>query len=202
MSSKPYYCSRLFFLYMQPFQNQQIDVTSLPKIEDLEMQGLQPSYKNVLLIGRSIFTLILLVGVVLFFVVPIEDKPVAAPWIALAIFLLITVVGYTSTIKGFYNKKYALREKDIVYHSGWLWQQTTIAPFNRVQHVSIDQGPIERQFGLSKLKIFTAGGSASDMSIPGLDPETANSLKEYIVKMTAEADEDQQLFLQSDREEE
>ena len=54
--------------------------------------------------------------------------------------------------------------------------------------MSIDQGPIERQFGLSKLKIFTAGGGASDMSIPGLDPETANALKEYIVSKTSSID--------------
>ena len=173
---------------MHPFHNQQIDIASLPKTEDLEMQGLQQSYKSVLLIIRTIITLILLIAVVLLFVVPIEDKPDLAPWIGLVVFILITIIGYTSTIKGFFNKKYALREKDIVYHSGWLWQQTTIAPFNRVQHVSIDQGPIERQFGLSKLKIFTAGGGASDMSIPGLDPETANALKEYIVSKTSSMD--------------
>lgn len=145
------------------------------------MQSLEPSYKSVLIIGRSIFTLILLVAVILLFVLPIEDKPLEAPWIALGIFIVITILGFLSTIKGFYNKKYALREKDIVYSSGWLWKQTTIAPFSRVQHVSIAQGPIERQFELSKLKIFTAGGRSSDMSIPGLNPETANRLKEFIV---------------------
>ena len=86
---------------------------------------------------------------------------------------------------------YALRERDIVYKSGWLWKQMTTAPFNRVQHVSIDQGPIERQFNLSKLKIFTAGGGASDLTIPGLDPTTANDLKEFIVKKTLASDEEQ-----------
>lgn len=105
---------------------------------------------------------------------------------AITFFILFTIWGFISTLKGFHNKAYALREKDIVYRSGWLWKQTTTAPFNRVQHVSIDQGPIERQFDLAKLKIYTAGGKTSDMSIPGLAPETANQLKEYIVKKTEE----------------
>ena len=83
-----------------------------------------------------------------------------------------------------------MRSKDIVYRSGWLWRSTTTAPFNRVQHVMIDQGLIERQFQLSKLKIFTAGGSGSDLTIPGLNPETANTLKEFIVKKTT-ADEEE-----------
>lgn len=95
-----------------------------------------------------------------------------------------------ATIKGFHYKSYALREKDIVYNTGWLWRRVTTVPFNRVQHVSIDQGPVERNFDLSKLKIFTAGGNASDMTIPGLRPETANYLKEFIVKKTL-ADEEE-----------
>ena len=86
---------------MHPFHNQQIDIASLPKTEDLEMQGLESSYKSVLLIIRTIITLILLIAVVLLFVVPIEDKPDLAPWIGLAVFILITIIGYTSTIKGF-----------------------------------------------------------------------------------------------------
>jgi|GEM_PF-6009490 len=47
-------------------------------------------------------------------------------------------------------------------------------------HMIYILGPIERMFGLSKLKIFTAGGASSDLKIPGLLPETANKLKDYI----------------------
>ena len=171
---------------MDLFQNNQLDISELPKVADIDMVPLEPGYKTVLLIGRSIFTLLLGCSVIAFFFFPSDEVPIYAKYGAIIFFILYTIWGFIKTIKGFHHKAYALREKDIVYSTGWLWKQTTTAPFNRVQHVSIDQGPIERQFELSKLKIFTAGGKASDMSIPGLAPETANQLKEYIVKKTEE----------------
>jgi len=59
-----------------------------------------------------------------------------------------------------------------------------------VQHLRIDQGPIERKFNLSRLKIFTAGGNSSDLSIPGLDPITSNKLKQFIVAKTGMDEEE------------
>ena len=172
---------------VQLFQNEQLDISALPKVADLQMLPLEERYKSVLLIGRSIFTLILACLVTAFYIIPPEDEvPMMARYIAIGLFIIYAIWGFIKTIKGFAHKAYALREKDIVYQTGWLWKETTTAPFNRVQHVSIDQGPIERQFDLAKLKIFTAGGKASDMSIPGLSPDTANELKEYIVKKTLE----------------
>ena len=73
---------------------------------------------------------------------------------------------------------------------GLIWYSSTVIPFNRVQHCEISQGPIERLFKLSELKIFTAGGASSDMSVPGLNPETAHRLKEYIVIKTGMDEEE------------
>jgi len=95
-------------------------------------------------------------------------------WILLYCFLILL------SFKGFEHKGYAMREHDIIFKKGWIWRSSTIVPFNRVQHTEIEQGPIERIFRLSVLKIFTAGGSSSDLRIPGLLPENANRLKDYI----------------------
>jgi len=187
---------------MEVFQNEQLNIESLPKVADLEMHPLESRYKTVLIIGRCIVTVILGIAALSFFVTPIPDVPMIAKYAAIGLFVLITGWGFLNTVKGFHHKKYALRERDIVYSSGWLWKQSTIAPFNRVQHVSIDQGPIERQFNLSKLKIFTAGGKSSDMTVPGLSPETANALKEYIVQKTLDKTLPISQFTISDAEEE
>ncbi len=58
-------------------------------------------------------------------------------------------------------------------------------PFNRIQHTEISRGPIERKYELSTLKIYTAGGSTSDLSIPGLEAEEAEQLKEFVAKKAA-----------------
>lgn len=121
---------------------------------------------------------------------PIKPFALEYLWAITLLFILYYCWSFYATIRGYEHKLYALREKDVVYKTGWLWRHMTTVPFNRVQHVSIDQGPVERNFNLSKLKIFTAGGTASDMTIPGLRPETAEFLKEFIVKKTQSDEEE------------
>jgi membrane protein YdbS with pleckstrin-like domain len=40
---------------------------------------------------------------------------------------------------------------------------------------------IEKGIGLSSVKIFTAGGSISDLSIPGLLPEKAHQIESFLL---------------------
>lgn len=170
--------------------NPQVDVSNLPKVEDLIFQPLEKEYLTVAILSRIIFFIILGLILIVVFFFDLFDIPYEIVIGASIIFILYAIWSFVSTIKGFKHKSYALRSRDIVYKSGWLWQSTTTAPFNRVQHVMIDQGLIERQFELSKLKVFTAGGSSSDLTIPGLNPTTANTLKEFIVQKTT-ADEEE-----------
>jgi uncharacterized protein len=41
---------------------------------------------------------------------------------------------------------------------------------------------LERLFEMSSLRIYTAGGSSSDLSIPGLKPDQALKMRSYILK--------------------
>ena len=77
-----------------------------------------------------------------------------------------------------------------MYKQGYLWRSNTVIPFNRIQHAEVTQGPIERMFELSVLRVFTAGGSASDIAIPGIRPDEAHRIKEFILSKTA-ADEEE-----------
>lgn len=76
----------------------------------------------------------------------------------------------------------ALREKDIIFTQGLFWRQSTLLPFNRVQHIEIHRNPIERKLGLSCLRIFTAGGSGVDLHIRGLENERAEKIKQFILE--------------------
>lgn len=167
------------------FFNEQVDISEIPQAEVLSYHALEDRYKSVLYLSTALFSLL----AVAFLAVPYFIKSLnVAHWVVyvIAVFIIIrAIVVFCKIFFGFKYKQYALREKDIIYQTGWLWRSSTIIPFNRVQHVSVDQGPIERKFKLSKIKIFTAGGSSSDLSIPGLDPLTANKLKDFIVRKTA-----------------
>ena len=50
-------------------------------------------------------------------------------------------------------------------------------PLGRVQHVDIEQGPLERRHGLARLILFTAGTKAARQVIPGLRREVAEALR-------------------------
>jgi membrane protein YdbS with pleckstrin-like domain len=40
---------------------------------------------------------------------------------------------------------------------------------------------VSRYFGLAKIQIFTAGGSSSDLEIPGIEKEQAENIKQLVM---------------------
>ncbi len=80
----------------------------------------------------------------------------------------------------FQKKGYVFREHDAIYKSGLISETTTIIPFNRVQHVALHQGFISRKLGLASVELFTAGGSSSDLEIPGLLLADAQIIKNLV----------------------
>lgn len=79
------------------------------------------------------------------------------------------------------KKGFCLRDHDIHYQTGLLWQVTKSLPYTRVQHVELETGPIERLFGLTSLKFFSAGGSGADITIPGLKEAMAQKTRDFVM---------------------
>lgn len=168
------------------FLNEPVQAESLPRAEDIPFTSLSPDYRKVLRLEWVIaFAILLLALAIIFFFV----KPLQQPlWIAIAAtgWLLLATTWFILMEKSLVSKGYAIRDKDVIYRSGWLIQKTHTCPFNRIQHSTVTMGPLERKFGLARLVLFTAGPSAADISIPGLTESTAQSLKEWITKKIAD----------------
>lgn len=64
--------------------------------------------------------------------------------------------------------------------SGFLFFSDTIVPFGRIQHIDVDQGPLQRAYGLATLQVHTAGNYNSTVILPGLAHEDALSMREEI----------------------
>jgi len=79
----------------------------------------------------------------------------------------------------------AVREHDIAYRSGLFFRKTVILACNRVQHIEVSSGPLQRRFGLVSLKFFTAGGSSVDLKVDGLMRDRAEQLRAYILDRSA-----------------
>ena len=102
-------------------------------------------------------------------------------WILILVGILVFLAGLIVFTKLSFNKKgYAFREHDTIYKSGLISETTTIIPFNRVQHVALHQGFISRKLGLASIELFTAGGSSSDLEIPGLLLADAQIIKNLV----------------------
>lgn len=77
---------------------------------------------------------------------------------------------------------YALRDVDLLIASGVLFRSITSVPTNRIQHVDVRQGPLEQWLGLSRVLVYTASGMGADGVIPGLEVETAEALRDQLVR--------------------
>lgn len=178
-----------------PFTNTQIEITDLPSISHIEYKGLDKDYLTASMI-RTLFSWII-IGIIFSVVIKLNSSnsdfdEVVGPFIKYIVIAIcsLALINILLTYFGFYKKGYAVRDKDISYKTGLFWKSKTLIPFNRIQHSEVKQGPFERMFGLSSLRVFTAGGSASDLSINGLKQEEANHLKQFIIKKTS-ADEEE-----------
>lgn len=164
------------------FTNKNISPAELPTLEEVQFHPLEEEY---LVAERISFAITIGLVVVLalpffYFFDKLQDPLILL--IALTLFLLLSLLAWFTTGADFRYSGYALREKDLLFRSGWFIRRKKVVLLNRIQHVSIQSGPIERKFGLSSISIFTAGASQADFTIKGIKEETARNIKEWISK--------------------
>jgi membrane protein YdbS with pleckstrin-like domain len=168
------------------FENLSVDPNELPGLSDFEFKAIDRGYLKVSILSSILLFLIFVAGVIAIIVFSeIEDKAIYY-LISLSSIVILFSLNFIITILGFKKKKYALRQRDIIYTKGLIWTVRTTVPFNRIQHAELKQGPIERIYKLNSLKIYTAGGQSSDLVIPGLPEEVALNIKDFVLKKTAE----------------
>ncbi|MFZ1369720.1 MAG: PH domain-containing protein [Ferruginibacter sp.] len=162
------------------FSNTQIEIRGLPAIEHVTFRSLEKEYLTVSRISFVIsFLVILVIGLVLFFLIDRFRTPVLI-YSSAAVFIFLSVLSWVTTTISFKYSGYAIREKDILFRHGWFICKTRVAPLKRVQHVSVQSGPIERKFGLASISIYTAGSDEADLTIRGINTETAQQIKEWL----------------------
>ncbi len=167
---------------MENFSNHSIDLNNLPKYEEVSFHGISTNYLLKSFFQTGIFMLFVFAGWGAMFYYNVNPYTL---WLSLAAILLYFLFRFWNTWKMQQNYGYALREKDILYRRGFFVNSTTIVPFNRIQHVSISRDVFDKLLNIASIQVFTAGGSGSDLSIPGLEPDRARELKEALsVKIT------------------
>lgn len=169
--------------------NPPVSIENVPTLDDEPWQHVSPRYATQLRIYLLIYGLVFTAAPWLLVVV--EDA--ATAWVAplsasLAVFFVVLFVFWVP--RRVRHTRYLLRQLDMHMQTGLLWRRTTSVGINRVQHLEITQGPVERGLGLSRLVLYTAGGMKSDLVLPGLVSETARRLKVQILNTAELADQE------------
>ena len=166
------------------FVNLQLGIDDLPAADEIEMEPMSVKYRREVLSQQFIIWTPALLGSFLPFFLAQRYFLLVIPVIVLLLGLVIgSLVVRMSEVKGI-----ALREHDIAYRSGLYWRKTVVLAFNRVQHVEVSSGPLQRKFGLATLKFFTAGGSSVDLKVDGLARERAEQIRAYVLSKSDVAD--------------
>ncbi len=158
-------------------------------------KGIHPAIRKVWLF--SAFMSVLTIGammlvVVIPLVISMRRFPERAIWSTLGIgFMLIIWIGiviYTmARIKAQWkNWTYEVREHDVVLSWGVLWRTRRHVARDRIQHLDINSGPLDRRFGLVQVGVFTAGAHGTVGVIPGLTNAEAEDLRDMILESQAE----------------
>lgn len=171
---------------MENFSNSVILPEDLPQIKQELFNTLDKKYLKILLVRTALFALILFGAFAAFLFFSEEELPKFLLILTISAIVLLIVWSATVTVLGFPRKGYLLRENDISFKKGLIAFKQTSVPFNRIQHVEVNQGILAKLLKLSSVKIYTAGGTSSDLSIPGLPVETAHKLKAFLSEKISE----------------
>lgn len=172
---------------MLDFQNNTLNIDDLPRFETVEGYPVEQRYLKVLRLFYIIWILIISGGLVTFYF--LGNPPESLFFLLSGGLTLIFTLIIIEIEKGFPRRKFGIREKDILFQSGFFMLKETIVPYKRIQHIEVRQSLFFKMFKLYTLKIYTAGSSTGDLSIRGINQIDADKIKAQILKV-ADLDED------------
>lgn len=98
---------------------------------------------------------------------------------AVVLFLLVNAVFAFRRVRAL---GYVLREDDLLFRKGIMFERVIAVPYGRLQLVDVTRGPLLRALGLATLKFVTAS-AATGVNLPGLPAAEAEALRDRLVEL-------------------
>lgn len=114
-------------------------------------------------------------------------------WI-IPVVIVATLVSALFTWLGWLRFTYRIMSDDVVIESGLLSRKRRSIPFDRIQDVSIERGPLARLFGLARVRLETGGGGDDEGDLDSVSMAEAQRLRatlrgERVTRMAMEGAE-------------
>lgn len=148
------------------------------ELQQAEWKRVSPKYVVVDLVGNLIFGVI----VVAASTIPAFVTHNIFWWTLPASLAVVFIIALALIPRRVRAMGYQLREDDLVFRRGLMFQRFVAVPYGRMQLVDINRGPLDRAVGLSELKFVTAAAS-SGVTIPGLPEADAEELRDRLVAL-------------------
>ncbi|MEL1251728.1 PH domain-containing protein [Aurantiacibacter gilvus] len=137
---------------------------------------LDPAYTTVMRLEGALMLLPILAGTIALYV-----SSVLPIWVPGLLFLLIAaVLVIYLPMKRYRSRGYHISDDRLRVVKGVMFHADTVVPFSRVQHLDVEQNPLERMFGIARLILHTAGTHNSSVTLPGLVHADAVTMREEI----------------------
>lgn len=157
-----------------------INPAALPPDDEGVLTKLHPNYTQALRV-QTVLTAIPFLIAALVGEAAIRDAALLPPGVLAGPVLLIAVLLVIRIPMSRYNARgYQISGDRLRVVRGLLFRSDTVVPFGRVQHIDVNQGPLERFFGIATLTVHTAGNHNASVSLPGVGEELAREMREDI----------------------
>ena len=98
-------------------------------------------------------------------------------------------LGLGIGLRQFRHFAWRLDGDGLAIRRGRMYQRETRVPATRVQHLDLKRGPWQRHRGLATLVVHTAGTRHSSVTLPHLDSEDAERLRDILGRQIDRDDE-------------
>ncbi|MET0989712.1 MAG: PH domain-containing protein [Glaciihabitans sp.] len=148
------------------------------ELPETDWHRVSPKYVAVDLIGSIITGVILAVATS----IPAWLTDIAWLWAIPAVTTFVSLLTIIFTPRRVRSIGYTLREDDLLFRRGLMFQRFVAVPYGRMQLVDINRGPLARLLGLSELRFVTAA-AATGVVVPGLRHSDAEDLRDQLIAL-------------------
>ncbi len=85
------------------------------------------------------------------------------------------------------HQRWKLDAEGLWLRQGRMWRKETRVPLNRVQHVDLKHGPLERRAGLATLVVHTAAVHLNGITVRGIPEADAERLRDTLARQLDDA---------------
>lgn len=141
-----------------------------------------PKYAIADLVLNLLFALVAAVGYLMIAIVLADEQPPLFVHLIVAAVVVALLVNAVLAFRRVRAIGYLLRQDDLLFRRGILFERYIAVPYGRLQLVDVTRGPLLRALGLATLKFVTAS-AATGVQLPGLPIDEAERLRDRLVEL-------------------